>query len=143
MKLLGILVIITSLTSCEKFIKPENRPLRSTFDLDESHYNGRNCMNCHYSEGRGEGWFTMAGSMDRTLKWTVNLHTDTLTPPFYQLEMDARGNFYTTDELNFDGGVYASITNELGETKYMEDKIYHGVCTLCHGSGGVSPLLGE
>jgi hypothetical protein len=75
---LAILVLVT--VSCEKE-EGENETKISSYQSDESHHAGENCMNCHRSGGSGEGWFTIAGTVyggDRTTPYpqaTVLLYT--------------------------------------------------------------------
>lgn len=119
---------------CQKFIPPENDKNTSKWSEDESHYNGYNCMNCHYTEGRGEGWFTVAGTVEGNYdQGKVNIHESFGGPVIRSIEIDQLGNFYTTDDIDVLSGLYYSIEDASGNVKSMQDKIYHGQCNLCHG----------
>lgn len=137
--LFGIVALGVSLVRCDKFEKPENKTQISEHgsnkSVDDDHqFNGQNCMNCHYSEGRGEGWFTLAGSvLGNNNQAVVHLYDDIAPDPFMNIEVDAVGNFYTTDPIDFSNGVNVSIEDDSGVIHYMGDKIYTGQCNLCHG----------
>ncbi len=131
-------LIVNLLQSCEK----ENRieTMISTFNSDESHKNGQNCMSCHFTDGPGEGWFTVAGSVyDSTLNaaypgvlvklFTGPNSTGTLIAT---IETDALGNFYTTEDVNLIEGLYPSVIGEF-ESAQMAGAITSGECNLCHG----------
>lgn len=124
---------------CDKWIKPENETQISSHGDDESidddhMFNGQNCMNCHYTEGRGEGWFTLAGTTtDNNSTGLVRLYDGVNPGTVATIEVDAAGNFYTTETIDFTTGLYVSITNDAGVEKFMSAKIYTGQCNLCHG----------
>jgi mono/diheme cytochrome c family protein len=129
------------LAACEKESN-ENETKISTNSSQYSHNTGVNCMTCHISGGQGEGWFTAAGSVyDSTLiavfpNATVNLTTaanggGTLVK---SIEVDAFGNFYTTEDISFGTGLYPSVVGINGEVGYMATKITDGQCNACHGN---------
>jgi len=107
---------------------------------DESHHNGENCMNCHTTGGKGEGWFNIAGSIYKTDKKSVNpngkIYLYTLPNGQgslkYTIEVDALGNFYTTENINFETGLYPVHVNNTGNLKYMQSSIISGQCQSCH-----------
>jgi hypothetical protein len=109
---------------------------------DESHHNGENCMTCHTSGGKGEACFNLAGSVyDNSGTTPVNAGTIKLfTGPngtgtlVTSLQVDSKGNFYTSEAVNFSGGVYPSYTNSSGtQTSHMGSSIGTGQCGSCHG----------
>jgi len=60
------LMITFVILSCED--ENENATKISTYNDDESHKAGHNCMSCHTPGGEGEGWFEVAGTVyDSTL----------------------------------------------------------------------------
>lgn len=104
---------------------------------------GRNCMDCHYS-GNNPYVYQLAGTVyqngDNTIPYpnaTVNIRTgpgptDDLV---VSIEVDANGNFFTTQTFDLSGGVYASVEGNAGETPmHMGNFITHGQCNRCHGS---------
>lgn len=115
----------------------------STAGGDDSHHNGENCMTCHTSGGKGEACFNLAGSVyDNTgtspvNSGTINLYTGpngtgTLVS---SIKVDSKGNFYTSEPVNFSGGVYPAYTNGSGtQTKHMSSSIGTGQCGSCHGN---------
>ncbi|NRA12029.1 MAG: hypothetical protein HRT57_08770 [Crocinitomicaceae bacterium] len=133
-------VIGLTLVRCDKWIKPENKTQISTHGDDESidddhMFNGENCMNCHYSEGRGEGWFSAAGTVigNNNNMGTINLYQNFGQAPVASIEVDAVGNFYTTETVDFTNGLNVSIVDDQGIELQMSGKIYSGQCNLCHG----------
>ncbi len=109
----------------------------------ESHNAGRNCMHCHTSLGEGEGCFTAAGTIYDSLvtgiypNATVRLYTQpngggNLAAT---LQGDAKGNFFTTNSIDFANGLYPSVTGSSGQTRYMSTGILTGACGSCHGAG--------
>jgi hypothetical protein len=110
---------------------------------DDSHNNGQNCMTCHASGGKGEGCFNVAGSVyDNAGTAPVNAGTVKLyTGPngtgtlVTTLQVDGKGNFYTSEAVNFSGGVYPAYSNSSGtQTSFMGSSIGIGACGSCHGN---------
>ena len=135
-----MLILAYSLISCEDE-GGENETKISYHGESESHKMGQNCMDCHKSGGQGEGWFTMGGTVYDSLlvktypNSTVYLYsasggTGNLK---YTLQGDALGNFYTTEYIDFDTGLYASVEGE-NTTKHMNTVLPNGKCNGCHGA---------
>ncbi len=129
-----------SFQSCEKEKEGENERKVSSHGSSESHNNGQNCMSCHKSGGSGEGWFTLAGSVYDSTKAnplpnaTIRLYSGpngsgTLAAT---VEVDNRGNMYTTESINFGAGLYPSVEGS-SSTQYMSTTIASGECSSCHG----------
>jgi len=98
----------------------------SSANTDESHNQGLNCMSCHKKGGKGEGWFTIAGTAFRSNGASAsNVIIKLYSQPGGQGELkkqitgDLLGNFFTTDLLGFGHGLYPSIEFE-GNTKFYE-----------------------
>ncbi len=125
--------------ACEKE-GSENETRISSYDSDDSHHTGENCQNCHCSCGSGEGWFTVAGTVyqsDKTTPYpnaTVLLYTGSGGTGDLKatLEVDLKGNFYTTESIDFGNGLYMSAIGE-AETAYMNSPLTTGQCNGCHG----------
>lgn len=107
---------------------------------NESHNFGMNCMECHQSGGKGEGCFMVAGSVKNaqlsgpTTAGQIEFYTEangagTLK---YTLQIDAKGNFYTSESMNV-VGLYPAIKNASGSV-YMGSAITTGACNSCHGN---------
>ena len=143
LKLTTLFIALASLgltfQSCEK---DENETKVSYYSASESHNEGQNCMSCHVSGGDGEGWFTVAGTVYETNKTTTNPKS---TVRFYTgaggtgtlkatVEVDARGNFYTTESVDFGNGLYTMVESSTGNKEYMAGKVTSGACSSCHGS---------
>ncbi|MCF8257054.1 MAG: hypothetical protein K9J06_05850 [Flavobacteriales bacterium] len=135
------------LTSCLGLPGPDDEDETSEFGDDESHHNGETCMNCHTQGGSGEGWFTVAGSVERNAGHSlIEFYRSKNGPRFLALEVDGEGNFYTTDPVDFgDDGVFVGIRTG-NKFEWMEDdedelhpdvgpqgQIYYGSCNTCHG----------
>lgn len=127
-------------TSCENE-ENENETVISSFNSDESHKDGQDCMNCHVAGGEGEGWFTVAGTVyDSTGNSTIPGSSVYLySGPggtgelVATVETDLKGNFYTTEDLDFGNGLYTRVTGETSTTDMMS-KIMTGSCNSCHGA---------
>jgi hypothetical protein len=130
----GLMVV----QSCEKGGKNERKV--SSHGGDDSHNMGLNCMSCHVKKGQGEGWFVVAGTvykpnLTQTLpNSTVRLYTgpNGTGTVARTIEVDANGNFYTTEDLDFGNGLYPSVQGPTS-TKYMSTPITVGTCNNCHG----------
>ncbi len=127
------------LASCEKE-GGEQKHKVSRHQSDESHNAGQNCISCHKEGGGGEGWFTAAATVyDSSFAQvypnaTIKLYsgpngTGTLK---HVIEVDAKGNFYTTEALDFGTGLYPAVEGATG-TNYMSFSITTGECASCHG----------
>jgi cytochrome c553 len=140
-----IVLMFSVLVSCENEDDEngENKDMSSSFNDDESHNAGQNCMACHKSGGQGEGWFTVAGTVYNASKTavypnaTVKLYTgpDGTGTLVKTIEVDGNGNFYTTANVNFGGGLYTTVTGTTGNISKMGASITTGQCNSCHGSG--------
>lgn len=127
--------------ACQKFYPPQPETSISTYDEDESHEKGNNCMSCHYSAGYAEGIFTLAGSMyGNTNQADVELYTNMDEAPIMTVQIDRLGNAYTTEPLDFTHGLYVAVKLSNGEREWMEDKIFNGSCNLCHGTNIEEPI---
>ena len=113
----------------------------SYYDGKESHRTAEDCMNCHFYGGSGEYWFQIAGTVyDSTLintfpNATVKLYSesDGKGELIYVVEVDALGNFYSTEQIDFGNGLYPTVQgNEL--SKNMLSAITTGRCNSCHGN---------
>ena len=138
--LCGVCAGFLMLTSCEKEGEGENETVISSNGNSESHNMGENCMSCHQKGGEGEGWFTVAGTIYNELNnatvpnglvelYTGPNGTGTLA---YTLEVDGRGNFYSTEKVNFGGGLYPATVGTQSK-RYMSDAVTNGQCSSCHG----------
>jgi mono/diheme cytochrome c family protein len=128
--------------SCEKEKEKEgkNETNISSKGEFESHNMGQNCMNCHKAGGEGEGWFNAAGTVytkdgSRTNpNGTISLYTGPNATGDLKatIEVDGLGNFYTTESIDFNGGVYPSLQGS-SSTMHMSTSITSGQCNSCHG----------
>jgi cytochrome c553 len=131
---------MVAIQGCEKESE-ENETNISRYGDDDSHNMSQNCMNCHKSGGQGEGWFNAAGTVYNAAftnvqpNGTVKLYTgpDGTGTLKYTIEVDAKGNFYTTEDINFGSGLYPSITGTSGDVQYMSTTTTIGACNSCHG----------
>ncbi len=107
---------------------------------ENSHNQGKNCLNCHIADGEGEGCFTVAGTVyNNSLLAAYTIATIKLyTGPngtgslVTTLETDSRGNFYTGSAVSFKSHLYPSVTDANGQTIYMAAGISTGACNSCH-----------
>jgi len=130
-------IVLISLHSCED---DENETKISSFGSDDSHKTGENCMECHKSGGDGEGWFTVAGTVYNSTQTTVypnatiTLYTGSKGTGdlVAAIEVDKKGNFYTTEKVDFGNGLYTQVEGN-NTTRDMISSIRHGKCNSCHG----------
>ena len=112
----------------------------SSYNSVENHKTGQDCMICHVSGGGGEGWFTVAGTVYNS--WltsvlpnaTVILYTEAngTGDLVATIEVDEKGNFYTTKVIDFGTGLYTLVEGNT-TTKIMCSSITSGKCNSCHG----------
>ena len=118
----------------------ENETKISSFGDTESHNMGQNCMSCHKSGGTGEGWFNVAGTVYDSLK--TNTYPNTIIKLYsepngagmlkHTIQVDGKGNFYTTANIDFGSGLYPAVVSNSG-VKYMSSATTTGTCVSCHG----------
>ena len=140
------LVPILMLTGCENE-ENEDETVISSYGDTESHRAGANCMSCHTAGGSGEGRFTLAGTVyqtDETTVYpntTVKLYTgaDTSGELVITVEVDGKGNFYTTESVDWGTGLYATVSSD-NETRNMTGVVTTGACNSCHSGTGVIML---
>ena len=119
----------------------ENETKISTYQSDDSHNTGSNCMSCHKSGGSGEGWFTIAGTVYDSTKSsiypgsTIKLfsgpnESGTLIS---SVQVDKNGNFYTTEKIDFQMDLYVSAEGT-SSIHHMITKLPNGQCNSCHGT---------
>ena len=112
----------------------------SSHNSDDSHKAGQNCMNCHESGGDGEGWFTVAGTVYNEAQTsilpnaTIKLYSGSNATEdlIATIEVDSKGNFYTTKKIDFGTGLYTLVEGNTA-TKNMMASITSGECNSCHG----------
>jgi len=136
--LIGIL--ITGLVSCNK--EGCGETVISKTNQTGSHKTGQNCMNCHQDGEEGEGCFTVAGSVYDSLqmnpqpngKLVLVIDPAASTTPVAIVEVDAYGNLFTTEGINWGDGLYAIVEGASGDVQVMNDPVISGDCNSCHGS---------
>ncbi len=147
MKTRGKKVIISLLAGVFLFAgcetDDENKTLISRFNSDNSHKTGENCMVCHKAGASGKGWFTIAGSVYKSDRETpyagsvINFYSEPNGAGLlrYTLEVDKKGNFYTTEPLNFQG-LYVSAKGGDNQV-FMAQPVANGACNSCHNNRSV------
>jgi hypothetical protein len=131
---LTLIICITACSNDETNISENN--------ISESHNMGKNCMECHNTGGSGDGIFKTAG--------TVYDYNKTNPNPNGQIQLynqaggagqliatikvDSKGNFYTTSNIDFTGGLYPVVISSKGNKKYMSDPTFKGECNSCHNN---------
>jgi hypothetical protein len=118
----------------------EDETVISSFGETESHNTGEDCMLCHRDGGGGEGWFAVAGTVyetDGVTPYTSNAVVELYTDPggggtrVERIEVDGRGNFFTTEPVDFTGGLYARVIGDVS-TEDMFQVVTQGRCNGCH-----------
>lgn len=134
--ILFCIITIGGFSSCSK----SKEVKMSRHYESESHNNGRNCMDCHKSGGKGEGIWAIAGSCydsNYTNPYpnaTVKFYTEPNGTgiEIASIEVDANGNFYTTENINFGLGLYPMVIGTTGKKLSMQSTVKSGACGLCH-----------
>jgi len=98
-------------------------------------------MQCHIDGGEGEGCFVVAGTVYDSLQLNTvpSGKVEFFTEPNGQgqkietVQIDSKGNFFTTDLFNFQG-LYPAVTGPSGVTNYMSSSLTSGQCNSCHGT---------
>jgi mono/diheme cytochrome c family protein len=145
-------LIITGLvfyTSCHK--EGTGISAVSKHNLSNSHYNGQNCITCHVKNGKGAGagWFVVAGSVYKPDQITMNqnptIHLYTQAngggKEVATIEADAFGNFYTTEAVDFAGGLYPAVESASGGIQYMNQVTRTGACNGCHATSSPGKIF--
>lgn len=97
-------------------------------------------MSCHKQGGSGEGVFTIGGTIYKTNGTAVypNTTIKLYTGPngtgtlIKTIEVDGKGNFYTTEAINFGSGLFPTVTGTTGNISKMPTAISTGACYSCH-----------
>lgn len=144
-QILPLLFFITVvLVSCSHYDELTKNPQESS-TKEESHEAGENCGSCHNNNSPSEEspgsdkWWTVSGtifsSQNRAQKnavielWELPNKQGKLIK---RLVSDLKGNFYTNQIVDFNGGCYVTVT--VGNTtKYMAPAFTGGSCNSCHG----------
>ncbi|MEN9522499.1 MAG: hypothetical protein RL065_876 [Bacteroidota bacterium] len=149
--LIGVFIIVGVLfyTSCHK--EGTGVTAVSKHNATNSHNNGQNCMTCHVKNGKGagEGWFVVAGSVYKPDQITLNenptIHLYTQAngsgTEVAKIEADAFGNFYTTEAIDFAGGLYPAVESASGGMQYMNQVTRTGACNGCHNSASPGKIF--
>jgi hypothetical protein len=130
-------VALIAVSSCKK---NNDTTKVSTTGSTKSHNMGRNCMDCHKSGGPGDGWFTVGGTVYDSLgvntfpNATVRFYTGPKGSGVmkYTFQVDGKGNFYNTNNVDFTTGLFASVEGP-ESTHYMSSTLPSGQCNSCHG----------
>jgi hypothetical protein len=136
--LFAFMVVLSAMQSCS----PENEYgniTSSTSGSNASHNMGQNCMNCHKPGGGEAPQWKVAGTVYNEALTTTNSNatiklytgpdgTGTLVTT---IQVDAKGNFYTTNNVDIPAGLYPSVTGATA-TNFMSSPITTGACNSCH-----------
>ncbi len=142
---LALALMVYVFASCTRDEEEENGGCGvsnvSAANTSRSHNQGQNCLSCHRSEGSGKGCFTAAGTVYKT---DGSIQPNTIirlyTQPNGQGELratingDNLGNFFTTNTINYSGGLYPAVQSASGEIAYMPSSITSGACNSCHNN---------
>lgn len=138
--LVSALVVVASCGGVDDDTRP-NEPNVSTNNSKRSHNAGQYCISCHRNGGDGKGWFTVAGTVYQSNEIDVapNGIIELRTQPMgggellHEIEVDALGNFYTTEEIDFEPGLFPVAISAGGRTRFKSLETYEGECSSCHG----------
>ncbi|MEZ5199362.1 MAG: hypothetical protein R2764_24160 [Bacteroidales bacterium] len=131
--ILGVLFILAAvIVSCDKGSNG-NETLISRHSENESHKDGQDCMSCHQSGGRGEGWFVVA----ELFMMPITSQSGSVLIKLYDGPVDS-GNLVKTIGRRWKGyfillkyrfwnGLYTSVTSSKGNVKKMISPITDGM----------------
>ncbi|MCB9256211.1 MAG: hypothetical protein H6579_03680 [Chitinophagales bacterium] len=134
-RILGFLILSSFFSvwmfSCSK---SEGETNISSSSSNRSHYKGENCMNCHYTEGPGEGWFSAAGSVyGDFLNHRARIFDANTGALLKIVQIDLQGNLYTTEEIDMTNGITIDIIDEQDNiVSVMQTVVFNAQCNLCH-----------
>jgi cytochrome c553 len=131
------MVLLTTMQSCTE--DGYGSVKNSTSGSNASHNAGRNCMDCHKPGGGEAPQWKVAGTVynDALTATNPNATVKLFTGPdgtgtlVATLQVDAKGNFYTTNNVNFSAGLYPSVAGATA-TNSMSSSITTGACNSCH-----------
>ncbi|HQE34903.1 hypothetical protein C3L50_03610 [Flavobacterium alvei] len=135
--LFALMLMLTTMQSCTE--NEYGSITDSKSGSTESHNMGQNCMNCHKPGGGEAPAWKVAGTVYNEAltatnsNATVKLYTGPNETGIlkYTIQVDAKGNFYTTSAIDFTGGLYPSVTGATS-TYSMSTPIETGACNSCH-----------
>jgi hypothetical protein len=128
---------VAGIISCSK--TDPGISLISNHGLQLSHNPNSNCMNCHARGSTAKSFFTAAGTIYDSFQNNAypNTYIRFYTQPNgggelkYTIKGDLKGNFYTTEDMDFSGGLYPSVQG-INAPKHMSTPVYMGQCNSCH-----------
>ncbi len=138
---IGALIMLLQASSCKRKENNCTAIRVSILGVGNSHNNGQQCQSCHAYQGVGTGCFTVAGSIyrdngvDPYRDGEIRLYTE----PNGQgnnkgtLYTDARGNFYTTQSIDFSADLYPVLVDGDDNKYFMITPVTEGNCNRCHG----------
>lgn len=138
------------LVSCSDDYQTSPSNLMISFNgEDKSHKHGENCMDCHSAGQSGEHEFQIAGSVytDNGESPVVNGLVKFYKEPkaegklVYAVEIDAKGNFFSTEGMQIEEGVYPVIESTTGNLYYMLTETGNGSCSSCHSQSGIKLII--
>lgn len=146
---LAVLFITITMLSCSKsnhYEDAEETNISAT-GSNRSHNMGQNCMNCHYGGGQGEGVFKVAGTVYNEAQTatfpntTIKLYTgpDGTGTLKHVIYVDGKGNFYTTESIDFSAALYPAVING-ANINYMGSSVSTGQCNSCHNGSSTDRI---
>ena len=120
----------------------------SLHNTNDSHNSGQACLNCHNAGGSNQYQFRLAGTVYNLTETavypntTIFLYTSANAAGSLvaTVEVDARGNFYTTQSIDWgNSGLYPVVESNQG-TRFMSTPTSSGNCNGCHNGNNVSRI---
>jgi|AntRauTorckE6833_2_1112554.scaffolds.fasta_scaffold78681_1 cytochrome c553 len=130
--------LAATLISCDDDI--DDDPVISKNGDTGSHHQGANCSGCHNSNQITV--FSVSGTIfQEDLRNTapngmVMLYTgkNGSGSLVKTIEVDANGNFYTTENIDFTQALYPVAESARGASMFMPRPATSGACNSCHGT---------
>ena len=148
--LLKILLLLTLVVGCSDDKDGDDDETEiSQHNTRESHRAGQACLNCHNVGGSNEYQFRLAGTvydLTETAIYpnaTIYLYTgpNATGTLVATVEVDALGNFYTTESIAWGGsGLHPVVESTVG-TRFMVTATSDANCNDCHDGVSVSRIF--
>lgn len=138
----SLIIILFIITSCKKD-NAGGGSKSSAYGGTESHNVGKACLGCHNTGGGNDFWWTVAGTVYKTGETDLNPNSAVYLFSGRQpdgkllltLQVDSKGNFYTTQNIDFSKGLFPAVKSISGDVRYMPDSAVSGNCNDCHVAG--------
>jgi len=147
----GLLTAEFAALSCKRNENNCGTTVVSVPFLSRSHNAGLDCAKCHVQGSTGKGCFTISGTVYQLngIETNPNAVLNLRTQPNgggdirHIISTDGKGNFFTTNTINWADSLYVELFNPNGGTLYKSMPInsFEGSCNTCHNTAETRLML--